>query len=106
MRDALDDELSPCVGEKMRDIAQGFRQRPTYLELPPRLDRLPIRKKRGPAKRCNRVDAWAFYDWARKQSKVPSFNEISAYLGVSLMTARSWRNDFLNYYTPDKRTMK
>lgn len=97
MRDALDDELPPCVGEKMRDIAQGFRMRP---------DQLPKRRKRGPAKRCNRVDAWAFYDWARKQSKVPSFNEISAYLGVSLMTARSWRNDFLNYYTPDKRTMK
>ena len=100
MHDDLDNELPPCVGEKMRDIAQGFRQRPAYLQ--------PIQpvRTRGKTNRCNRIDAWVFYHWVSELQSLPSIKEISAHLNIGLMTARCWRNDWLKFYTPEKRKQK
>lgn len=39
-----EDELPPCVGEKMRDIAKGLGGYPGYLDIPEFLQRNPERK--------------------------------------------------------------
>ena len=100
MRDDLDDELPPCVGAKMRDIAQGFR-------MPPERS-IPVRPARPRGShgmpRMTRADAWDFYRWASQLGRWPNVKEISEFMEVGKANAYLWRAHWISYFTPDKRT--
>lgn len=102
MRHYLDEELPPCVGEKMRDIAHGLFQEPRFIQPPKRVMEQPRRC----GKQAARAKVWEFYRWASSLGRVPTAKEISEKLEMSTSTAYIWRTQWINYYTPDKRISK
>ncbi len=92
-----DEELPPCIGERMRDSFDPFHRAVIASE---RTDMARPNKHR-----INKILAMEFAFWMQRNPTLPSVQEVSEYLNISLISAREWRIAFINARKP-KFTME